>query len=1672
MKIVQRSRFKSNPLVARLVLAATSLFAASVAYGNAGYGVNTDISGTTFAVPTYYANSPQGLQPALDPVTHLPLAGVDCNVTPASCVDTGTALRKFVDPLAGVDGAGIPLAITTKWVNPAGVTTGDDYYEIAIVQYTQQMHQDLAKPTLLRGYVQVETPAVKAAADAAGVKSESIPLFYPDGITPILDANGKQVIAVHAPHYLGPIIIAQRGTAVRMKYTNYLPYNDSKGLPVGAANGGELPIPVDTYLAGGGPGVDKNGNPLTFSENRAEIHWHGGDTPWISDGTPHQWVAPANDKANTVDGMGKGQSYQNVPDMPDPGPGSGTLYFPNNISARLMFYHDHTSGLTRLNVYVGEAAGYVVQDPVEKDLVTKGIIPNTLLGVGIPLVIQDKTFVPKNIGAAATANNGGIQSQDAKWDLTHWGQPGDLWFPHVYETNQDPNSIDGTNPVGRWDWGPWFWPVFPSQYSLPSGNYGDVTTTPEAFVDTPIVNGQAYPTLTVDPIPTRFRILHVPNDRSGNYSIFEAVDANGKLCDANPASLTYNATPAVAALAPGQTGALAACTEVRMVPAAATAGYPATWPTDARAGGVPDPATAGPDIIQIANEGGLLPAPAIWPAQPVTYDQNVRSMTVFNVLNHALLLGGAERADVIVDFSKYAGKTLILYNDAPAPMPGFDPRIDYFTGDGDQTVGGGAYNTLPGYGPNTRTVLQIKVNSTVGGATQASTAGTAPVAFDLPALQAALPVAYAASQPAPNVPESVYNKAFGTNNPDNYPRIFTGSNTQPEFSFSAPGYMIAPGTGAAIVNTTGINYTSVPTVTILGQLPTVVTTSTDPLNGATVGSNGPAAGATAHAILSGGTNGTVTGIVIDTVGAGYLTKPTIVISGGGATVQATATLTSFPTQIVSTVHVINKAIQELFDPVYGRMNATLAVELPYSSSQIATTIPLAYIDAPIESTDTIKDGETQIWKITHNGVDSHPVHFHLVNVQVLARVDWAGVVKPPQANEVGWKETLRMNPLEDVYVAVRAVHPVVPFGLPKSQRTLDPSQAIGSQTGFTQIDQMTGNAPVYQNQILVGGQPVTTFPVPTDAAGAFLANSPFTTAAYSNQITDFDNEYVWHCHILGHEENDFMRPFIFHPTPLVPDEPGTVTITGNTVTWVDPTPYGGQDSAGVPTAGINSNYVTPTSSMKNEVGFTISQLTTVTGVTSTVVNATRSVRNFNATNVTTVSVPLTVTKTPGTGRNAGNTVLTWSAVAGATNYTVTYTTPSRRGPPATNTATVNSSPTNIPSTGTLVSVVANTVTGVNVSWSAPILGAGSVLNNYTVTYGGGTTATQTTTSLSNVTPAKANGLTVVANVTTTTPGVIAPITSTVSVNVPANTTTWAPTATSAIQNVAGSASTANPTVAQTANGSVTTTLTTTVSPVTVVAYNAAGVSTNAVQLSKATDGTNAAAAAGTLTAAATVLINNAANVSAVTGPAAPTGLTETTVANATTGLNDVVLSWTAVPGATGYLVTYGNPSTVASIQPVVVTPAVPATATTAAIPAVTTVATSFTIPAAQANATASVVAVLANGTQVLTSAASSSVYTGAALAPVGLAVANPTPAVTGAISLTWANNPTNVNNVTSFTLAWTGTTSGSATFTGSTSKGATVTGLTSGGSYSFSLTANAVVGNSPAASLPAAITAP
>ena len=117
---------------------------------------------------------------------------------------------------------------------------------------------------------------------------------------------------------------------MRVKFTNLLP-NET---------GGDLFLPVDTTAMGAGVGPDGTTN---YTQNRAVIHLHGGLTPWISDGTPHQWITPAGESTVYPSGV----SVQNVPDMPDPGPGAMTFFYTNQQSARMLFYHDHAWGITR-----------------------------------------------------------------------------------------------------------------------------------------------------------------------------------------------------------------------------------------------------------------------------------------------------------------------------------------------------------------------------------------------------------------------------------------------------------------------------------------------------------------------------------------------------------------------------------------------------------------------------------------------------------------------------------------------------------------------------------------------------------------------------------------------------------------------------------------------------------------------------------------------------------------------------------------------------------------------------------------------------------------------------------------------------------------------------------------------------------------------------------------------------------------------------------------------------------------------------------------------------------------------------------------------------------------------------------------------------------------------------
>jgi len=1081
--IIDGAAANPQPVSPAVAVATIGIGAIAVTFGGQGYD----------SAPTVTINDTVGV--ADKGASATAAVAVKGAVTAITITNPGAGyltpgLRKFVDKLSGLGptaannlGNYIPVAVPDTTTYP-----GADYYEIALVQYRQQFHSDLPQ-TLLRGYVQLSTSVVPGN-HVQLTNANLDPTVAP---TPIDGYFG-----VDTPHYLGPTIVATKDRPVRILFRNLLP----------TGQGGDLFLPVDTSLMGAGAGpnmmtLDANGVPVDlatdegtvtdgvrnpmcgetpkpttcFSENRATLHLHGGITPWISDGTPHQWITPSGENTDYP----KGVSVSNVPDMPDPGPGAETFFYTNQQSARLMFYHDHAWGITRLNVYAGEAAGYLLTDPMEQSLIAPG---GALagLGVGAPLIVQDKTFVP----SPAT-----MAQLDPTWNYAKWGGQGNLWTPHVYMPAQNPGDPSGMSAFGRWMYGPWFWPPAKDAKYPPIANpYFDpncdpnvapfcepalIPSTPnvsvgmEAFNDTPLVNGTAYPTTTVDPKAYRYRILNAANDRFWNLSWYVADPRTGTLSEV--------------ALKPAELAA--AQTDPVVFPTPDT-----TW------------SPKGPSWVQIGTEGGFLPAPVVVPAHETTWITDPTRFDVGNVDQHSLLLAPAERADVIVDFSQFRGKTLILYNDAPAAFPARVPGYDYYTGGPDLSPSG-APTTLPGYGPNTRTIMQVKVSS-----------ATPDLAFDRPNTTSdrmgALVAAFAHHLDANGNPAGVFESASDPIivGQDAYDGAY-GTN------FVASGWCNSPTTPTAKCD----GYARIAE----GSQPTDLF-KFDTLNGAQL---------------------------------------------------------SLPFQPKGMHDEMNSAN---FDE-WGRMTANLGLEAPGATPLLQNIILYPYVNPATEILDSsgmpssldvtpissAADG-TQIWKITHNGVDTHPIHFHLYDVQILNRVTWDNIIIPPEPSELGWKDTVRISPLEDTIVALRPIVPTLPFAVPDSVRPLNPMMPIGAKGTAAGP---TGTEAGFNN---------------TDKNGNPIA--PIV-----NQLESFGWEYVFHCHILSHEEMDMMRPVTVEVPWLAPDAPVLSFTRGSVIlNWTDGTPV---------------DYSNPLTwvSKKAEVGYRIERAPVVNGVAGAFVQIATSPAN-------------------------------------------------------------------------------------------------------------------------------------------------------------------------------------------------------------------------------------------------------------------------------------------------------------------------------------------------------------------------------------------------------------------------------------------------------------------------------
>ncbi len=436
----------------------------------------------------------------------------------------------------------------------------------------------------------------------------------------------------------------------------------------------------------------------------------------------------------------------------------------------------------------------------------------------------------------------------------------------------------------------------------------NISTGMEQFNDTPIVNGVAYPTITLEPKSYRFRILSAANDRFFNFQWYVADPTTDRHTTA--------------------AGQPIDATEVALNPLelAAAQTDPVVFPTP-----VQSAATAGPDWIQIGTEGGFLPAPVVVDGQqPTTWITDPTRFDVGNVDKHSLLLAPAERADVVVDFSRFAGKTLILYNDAPAAFPARVPSYDYYTGAPDMSPIG-APAILPGYGPNTRTIMQVRI------------AGTAAPAFNLTALRNAFTHkangtgVFESGQHPIIVGQAAYNSAYGTG-------LFASSG-----NCSNPLSTLTRCDGLVRVNDTSefrFNTLRAPNAKMV--MPLQPKAIHDEMNSTT----------------------------FDEFGR----------------MQANLGIEAQP-------------------PTPGQQNVTLYPYVNPSTELIdATNLPKADVtydanglpvsDVKVTAIASAADG-TQIWRITHNGVDTHPIHFHLYDVQVLNRVTWDNIIIPTDSNRAG-----------------------------------------------------------------------------------------------------------------------------------------------------------------------------------------------------------------------------------------------------------------------------------------------------------------------------------------------------------------------------------------------------------------------------------------------------------------------------------------------------------------------------------------------------------------------------------------------------------------------------------------------------------------------------------------------
>jgi FtsP/CotA-like multicopper oxidase with cupredoxin domain len=163
-------------------------------------------------------------------------------------------------------------------------------------------------------------------------------------------------------------------------------------------------LPVDQTLhwanpPGGLDGRDKRGlDPDPYMGPVPIVtHVHGAHTAEDSDGYAEAWYLPdAKDTPAGYATTGTFYDYYSAKYGHNWKPGTAAFKYPNDQPATTLWYHDHTLGMTRLNVYAGPAGFWLVRGgEYDQDLgyVAPGVGDDPLGEyTEIPIAIQDRSF--------------------------------------------------------------------------------------------------------------------------------------------------------------------------------------------------------------------------------------------------------------------------------------------------------------------------------------------------------------------------------------------------------------------------------------------------------------------------------------------------------------------------------------------------------------------------------------------------------------------------------------------------------------------------------------------------------------------------------------------------------------------------------------------------------------------------------------------------------------------------------------------------------------------------------------------------------------------------------------------------------------------------------------------------------------------------------------------------------------------------------------------------------------------------------------------------------------------------------------------------------------------------------------------------------------------------------